>query len=544
MQKGFLNMQEKNILHGPPLPDLEFKNITLGQLILNQLSIRGSWVAQINAYTGKSQTFKDILDISRKLAIAFNREGLKKDDRIAICSENNLEFCPVVCAAFYLGITVCPLNPLYTERELKHALNISKPKYIFVSAIGAKNIYKVIPQLFWLPKLIMLTEAINSKLPSIKTLTSNIIIDNNFHACSVDVNDHVTVISCSSGTTGLPKGVMLTDKNFLSVIKNLAVASPNIVNTNTTGLALLPFFHVYSFSVMLVALVFGNKNVILPRFEEKLFLHAIEKYKIEHITVVPPLMVFLAKHPIVDKYNLSSIKEIWCGAAPLSEEIAKMVVKRLNMPIIKQGYGLTETTLAVMNSPDNNTKYTSVGTLVPGVSAKVIPIDGDESSKPLGPNNVGELCFKGDIIMKGYCDNEQATAATIDKDGWLHSGDVGYYDEQGYFYIVDRMKELIKYKGFQVPPAELEAILLTCPEIKDAAVIGLPHEEAGELPAAFVVKQEGSNITAEDIIKFVNERVSSHKRLRGGVKFIENIPRTASGKILRRILHDTLKSKL
>ncbi|XP_003696437.1 luciferin 4-monooxygenase [Apis florea] len=537
-------MREENILYGPSLSDVKFKNISLGQLILNQLSIRNSWIAQIDAYTGKTQTFKEVLEISQKLAIALNKEGLRKDDRIAICSENNLEFCLIVCAAFYLGVTVCPLNPLYTERELKHALNISKPKYIFISMFGAKNIYKITPQLFWLPKLIILTESTNNKLPSINSLTSNIIIDNNFHACSVNVNDHVAVISCSSGTTGLPKGVMLTDKNFLSVIKNLAAVSPNILNTNTTSLALLPFFHVYSFSVMLVGLIFGSKSIILPRFEEKMFLHAIEKYKIEHITIVPPLMVFLAKHPIVDKYNLSSIKEIWCGAAPLSEEIAKMVAKRLNVPTIKQGYGLTETTLAVINSPDNNIEYKSVGTLVPGIAAKVISINGDKSNKPLGPHNIGELCFKGDLIMKGYCDNEQATAITIDKDGWLHSGDVGYYDEQGYFYIVDRLKELIKYKGFQVPPAELEAILLTCPEIKDAAVIGLPHEEAGELPTAFIVKQKGSNITAEDIIKFVNERVSSHKRLRGGIKFIENIPRTASGKILRRVLRDTLKSKL
>ncbi|KAF3421263.1 hypothetical protein E2986_08087 [Frieseomelitta varia] len=544
MYKKLFNMQDENILHGPLLPNCEFKNVTLAQLLLNQLSIRGSWVAQIDAYTGKSKTFKEILDFSRQLAIAFSKEGLKKDDRIAICSENNLEYCPVVCAAFYLGVTVCPLNPLYTERELKHALHISKPKYIFVSQFGAKNIHKVIPELFWLPKLVMLTESTNNKLPSINSLTSDIIIDDNFHACSVDINDHVAVIPCSSGTTGLPKGVMLTDKNFLSVIKNLTIASPSISNSNITGLALLPFFHVYSFSVMLAALVFGNKNVILPRFEEEMFLRTIEKYKIEHITIVPPLMVFLAKHPIRFDEGFILLCLIRCGAAPLSEEIARMVVKRLNKPIIKQGYGLTETTLAVVESPDDNTKYKSVGTLVPGVSAKVMPIDGNESSKPLGPNSVGELCFKGDIIMKGYCDNKQATAATIDKDGWLHSGDVGYYDEQGYFYIVDRVKELIKYKGFQVPPAELEAILLTCPEIKDAAVIGLPHEEAGELPVAFVVKQEGSNVMAEDVIKFVNERVSRHKQLRGGVKFVENIPRTASGKILRRVLRDTLKSKL
>lgn len=537
-------MQEKNILHGPPEPLLEFKNLSLGQLILNQLRSHSRWVAQINAYTGKEQTFNEILDISQKLAIALEKEGLKKDDRIAICSENSTEFCIPVCAALYLGVTVCPLNPLYTERELKHTLNISKPKYIFMSLIGAKNICKVASQLSWSPKLIMLTESADNKLPNINELTSNIIVDNNFHACSTDINDHVAVISCSSGTTGLPKGVMLTDKNFLTVIRHFAISSPEIVNNNATTLALLPFFHAYSFSVLLVRLSFGNKSVILPRFDEKIFLRTIERYKIGYLTIVPPLMVFLAKHPIVDKYDLSSIKEIWCGAAPLSEKIAKMVAKRLNMKNIKQGYGLTETTLAVIKSPNNSTKYGSVGVLAPGTSAKVISVNEDNLGQNLGPNDAGELCFKGNLIMKGYCNDDLATTAMIDNDGWLHSGDMGYYDEQGYFYIVDRLKELIKYKGFQVPPAELETILLTCPGIKDAAVIGLPHEEAGELPTAFIVKQEGSNITEEDIAKFVNERVSNHKRLRGGIRFIANIPKTASGKILRRVLRDTLKSKL
>ncbi|CAK9813608.1 Luciferin 4-monooxygenase [Anthophora quadrimaculata] len=536
-------MSEENILHGPPLPLMEFRNLSLGQLILNQLGIHRSWVAQINAHTGKTQTFKKILDTSKKLAIALDREGLKKENKIAIYSENNLEFCLAVCAAFFLGVTVCPLNPFYTERELKHALNISKPKYIFISSFGAKNMCKVVPQMFWLPKLIMLTESTDNKLPSINSLISNIIINDNFHACSVDINDHVAVILCSSGTTGLPKGVMLTDKNFLTVIRNIVALSPDRLNDNSTSLAVLPFFHAYSFSVMLANLIFGNKCIILPRFDERIFLRTIEKYKIQQLTVVPPLMVFLAKHPLVDKYNLSSIKEIWCGAASLSKEIAKMVERRLNTTV-KQGYGLTETTLTVLQASDDSTKYGSVGTLVPGISAKVIPINGDESSKPLGPNSIGELCFKGDLIMKGYCNNEEATAATIDKDGWLHSGDVGYYDEQGYFYIVDRLKELIKYKGYQVPPAELEAILLTCPGVNDAAVIGLPNEEAGELPTAFVVKQEGSTVSAEEIIKFVNERVSSHKKLRGGIRFVDNIPKTASGKILRRMLRNTFKSKL
>lgn len=275
------------------------------------LSLRRWKHFQVNAYTEKEQTFKEILDTSQKLAIALKKEGLKKDDRIAICSENNTEFCMPVCAALYLGVTVCPLNPLYSEREMKHALSISKPKYIFMSAIAATNMHKVLPQLFWSPKLIMLTECKDNKVPSVNSLILNITVDSSFHACPVDVDNHVALIACSSGTTGLPKGVMLTDKNLLTVMRHFTISSPDIVNANITTLALLPFFHAYSFSVLLMRLAFGNKDVILPRFDEKMFLRTIEKYKVGYLTVVPPLMVFLAKHPIVDKYNLSSVKDIW-----------------------------------------------------------------------------------------------------------------------------------------------------------------------------------------------------------------------------------------
>ncbi|XP_076765643.1 luciferin 4-monooxygenase [Xylocopa sonorina] len=537
-------MHEENIVHGPKLHPVNLKNLTLGEIILEKLSAHKSWTGLVDVFTGEELTMQDILDNSKKIAIALRKEGLKMDDRIAICSENNIKFPLVVCAAFYLGVTVCPLNPSYTEREMIHVLNISKPKYIFISPISAKNMLNVVPQLPWSPKLIMLTESTYINLPSIKSLISNITIDDNFRVCTVDVNNHVAVISCSSGTTGLPKGVMITDKNVLTVLRNFIGTSSKMVDVNVPNLAFLPYFHAYAFTCMLLSLTFGNKSIIIPRFDEKLFLHTIEKYKIEHIVVVPPIMVFLAKHPAIDKYDLSSIKEIWSGAAPLSEDVAKMVENRLNKPIIRQGYGLTETTLGVLMTPPEGGKLGSVGKLFPGLSAKVIPIDEDGTSKPLGPHSVGELCFKGDTIMKGYCNNEAATAATIDKDGWLHTGDVGYYDEEYYFFIVDRIKELIKYKGFQVPPAEMEAVLLMCPEVKDAAVIGLPDEAAGELPTAFIVKQEGSNITTEELHKFVNERVSSYKRLRGGIKFVETIPKTASGKILRRVLRDSLKSKL
>ncbi|XP_018344315.1 PREDICTED: luciferin 4-monooxygenase-like [Trachymyrmex septentrionalis] len=522
--------QQSNILRSEDelLPEL---NISMGQLLLMQLTTHGTRIAHINPHTGKEQTYQHILDTSRKLAVYLQREGLKTNDTVAVCSENNLEFCIPVCAAFYLGAIACPLNPLYSERELKHALSISKPKYIFISKISLSGIRKIFRELHWSPKILMLTDGSNNvSWTSMYKVISNVSNDdaNALQAAPVNLDDHVTAILCSSGTTGLPKGVMLTDKNITTVIRMFM--NTNAIQENGVSLSLLPFFHAYSFVLMVLTILRGNCSIVFSRFEEELFLQYIEKYRIEYMPMVPSLMVFLAKHPLVDKYDLSCVKTIWSGAAPLSKEIQQAVAKRLNMNItdVKQGYGLTETTLAVLRSPDGKAKLGSVGVVVPGTLAKIIPIGEYETDKTLGPNCEGELCFKGDLIMKGYYNDEESTKATIDKDGWLHTGDVGYYDEDGYFYIVDRIKELIKYKGYQVPPAELEAILLTFPGIQDAAVIGIPNDKSGELPMAFIVKEKNSNICEKDIIQYVNERVSNPKRLRGGIRFVDSIPKTPS----------------
>lgn len=251
-------------------------------------------------------------------------------------------------------------------------------------------------------------------------------------------------------------------------------------------------------------------------------------------------MVFLAKTPLLKKYDLSSLREIGCGAASMSKELEDEVCKRFNDEIvIRQGYGMTETTYGILQQQMVK-KPGSVGNIMKHVYAKVI----DEKGNSLGPNQKGELCFKGPLIMKGYIGNDEATKETIDEKGWLHSGDIGYYDEDFAFFIVDRIKELIKYKGFQVPPAEIEALLLTHPKINDAGVIGIPDQEAGELPMAFVVKKPGTKVTEKEIIDFVAENVSKPKQLHGGVQFIDEIPKNPSGKILRRLLREKLASKV
>jgi len=238
------------------------------------------------------------------------------------------------------------------------------------------------------------------------------------------------------------------------------------------------------------------------------------------------------------------LKLIFSGAAPLSKDLEEQVKKRFNDDImVLQAYGQTEATLGVLYSDVATAKPGSVGQLIKGTYGKVV----DSNGNSLGPNKVGELCFKGPFIMKGYIDNPEATTDSIDEDGWLHSGDLGYYDEDNQFYIVDRLKELIKYKGFQVPPAELEGLLLSHPKIRDAGVIGIPDEIAGELPFAFVVKEEDSDLTEQEVKDFVAKNASNPKWLRGGVKFIDEIPKNITGKILRREmkeLYKTMKAKL
>lgn len=239
----------------------------------------------------------------------------------------------------------------------------------------------------------------------------------------------------------------------------------------------------------------------------------------------------------------SFILEIGSGAAALSKEVEDQVRDRLGCDvIIRQGYGMSETTLGVLQTKAI-IKPGSVGEPAQGTYAKII----DETGKSLGPNQRGELCFKGDLIMKGYINDETSTKDTIDKDGWLHTGDIAYYDEDKQFYIVDRLKELIKYKAFQVPPAEIEGLLLSHPKIKDCGVIGIPDEDSGELPLAFVVKQPGVTLTEKEVQDFVAENASKAKWLRGGVRFIDEIPKTQSGKLLRREMKDlynNTKSKL
>ena len=348
---------------------------------------------------------------------------------------------------------------------------------------------------------------------------------------TVPINSAVDIVALpySSGTTGLPKGVMLTHRNIVANLAQCDFIDPSVPGDHTVGF--LPFFHIYGMTVILCMILKRGATVVtMPQFDLETYLRLNQDYKCRTAYLVPPVALALAKHPMVDNFKLS-LEMINSGAAPLGAELEEAVEKRIGA-LTKQGYGMTEASPVTHFIPTERSlvRHGSCGLIIPNCEVRVVDL---KSKEDLGAGASGELLIRGPNIMRGYLGNPAATAEAIDADGWLHTGDVGYADADGYFFIVDRLKEFIKYKAYQVAPAELEAVLLTHPAIADAAVIPKADEECGEIPKAFVVKR--SEITAEEIMAYVAERVAPYKKIRV-VEFIEKVPKSASGKILRREL--------
>jgi acyl-CoA synthetase (AMP-forming)/AMP-acid ligase II len=327
---------------------------------------------------------------------------------------------------------------------------------------------------------------------------------------------------------------MLTHRNIVAnIVQCEGMTGADLITENDRIIGVLPFFHIYGMvAIVTISLVRGVTIVTMPRFDFEQFLTLVQKHKITRMNVVPPMLVAMAKHPAVAQYDTSSLAEMASGAAPLSAELAQAITDRIGCRVI-QGFGMTETspvTHYYSSHLISEAKPASVGPLIPNTEAVIVDT---LTGAWLGPNERGELWLRGPQVMKGYLKNPEATALTLDADGWLHTGDIGYADADGFFYIVDRVKELIKYKGYQVAPAELEALLLTHPAVADAAVIPSPDEEAGEVPKAFVVRK--AEISADDLMAWVAQHVPPHKKIRR-LEFIEAVPKSAAGKILRRVL--------
>ncbi|XP_027358454.1 4-coumarate--CoA ligase-like 9 [Abrus precatorius] len=427
-----------------------------------------------------------------------------------------------------LGVTIAPANPLSSPSELTHLVRLAKPAIAFATSATAPNIptLRFGTILLDSPVFLSMLDANNNHPPPPRVELSQ--------------SDSAAILF-SSGTTGRVKGVLLTHQNFIALIGGFYHLKHMVddgvdENPHPVSLFTLPLFHVFGFFMLVRAIAIGETLVVMPRFDFEAMLKAVERYRITYMPVSPPLVVALAKSELVKKYDLSSLRLLGSGGAPLGKEVAEKFNARFPNVEIVQGYGLTESgggasrTLGL----DEAKRHGSVGRLAENMEAKIVdPVTGEA----LPPGQKGELWLRGPTIMKGYVGDDKATAETVDSEGWLKTGDLCYFDSDGFLYIVDRLKELIKYKAYQVPPAELEHILHSNPEIADAAVIPYPDQDAGQIPMAFVVRKPGSNITADQVMEFVAKQVSPYKKIRR-VSFINSIPKSAAGKILRRELVD------
>lgn len=521
-----------------PFPTVQIPNLPLTNFLFDHATAYPDKAALVDGPSGRTLTFGQLTGAIQRAAVGLAQRGFGKGDVFAIYLPNLPEYAIAFHAVATLGGIVTPINPLYTPQELAHQLTDSGAIYLLTIPLFLESAQKAAAESGQIKEIFVLGEA-EGAVPFAELLKN----DGYPPAVSIDPGVDVVVLPYSSGVGGLLKGVMLTHHNLVANITQCEHMEfdPGLeLRQDDVVLGLLPFFHIFGMAVIMSwALRRGATVVTMPRFDMEMFLNLIQAHRITYAHLVPPLIFGLARHPLVDQFDLSSLRVIVSGAAPLSAELENAVRSRLGV-IVTQGYGLTEAspvTHFLSHQPAGTPKPGSIGVLVPNTECKITGIDTQDA---LGVRQDGELWVRGPQIMKGYLNQPEATAAMIDRDGWLHTGDIGYCDEDGYFWIVDRLKELIKYKGFQVAPAELEEVLRSHPAVDDVAVIGVPDPEAGEAPKALVVRK--GEASAEELIDYVARQVAPHKKIRA-VEFVAEIPRSASGNILRRLLKDREREK-
>lgn len=515
------------IVYESHYPDVAVRDCTITERIFEGLVHRPDTAVLIDGPSGRAVTARELIAGIKSLAGGLTAHGYGAGHRVALMAPNIPEFCTVLHAVFWSGGTATTVNPTYTASELRHQLNdsgaellITVPPFLETAREGVEGT--------GVREVAVIGEAEGA------TPLSSLMGDPTEHQVAVDLDAHTALLPYSSGTTGLSKGVMLSHRNLVvNVDQILGVAT---IDPGEVTPAFLPFFHIYGLEIMLnVYLSAGASVVTMPRFDLELFLRISQDHRAKRLWVVPPVAVALAKHPMIDEFDLSSIEQVNSAAAPFGAELGEAVAARLNCAAT-QAYGMTELSPASHAMPVLAPRAGSVGVSLPSTRCRIVDTESDED-QPAGSE--GEVWIQGPQVMQGYLNNPEATAAMIDADGWLRTGDIGCFDEDGYLYIRDRVKELIKVKGFQVPPAELEAILMTLDGVADAAVIGIPDEESGEVPMAFIVPATGSTLTLEDLQGRLTGRLASYKQIQR-LELVEAIPKAASGKILRRVLREGL----
>ncbi|WP_420311062.1 4-coumarate--CoA ligase family protein [Streptomyces sp. YS-B37] len=511
--------------------DVPAVELPIHDAVLARAAEFGDEPALVDGTDGTTLTYTQLDAFHRRIAAGLADAGVRKGDVLALHSPNTVAFPLAFYAATRAGASVTTVHPLATPEEFAKQLRDSEARWIvtlsplLAAARRAAELAGGVEEIF-----------VCDSAPGHRSLAD--MLGSTAHEPVVDIDPatDVAALPYSSGTTGTPKGVMLTHRQIATNLAQLEPAVPT--GPGDRILAVLPFFHIYGLTALMNApLRQGAAVVVLPRFDLETFLAAIENHRITGLYVAPPIVLALAKHPAVAQYDLSSLKYIISAAAPLDAHLAAACSQRLGLPPVGQAYGMTELSPGTHVVPVRDMPTAppgTVGKLIAGTEMRVVSLD--DPDKDLGVGEAGELLIRGPQVMKGYLGRPDETAAMIDPDGWLHTGDVGHVDDGGWLFVVDRVKELIKYKGFQVAPAELEALLLTHPGIADAAVVGEYNDDNNEVPHAYVVRQQTAlDLSQSEVLMYVAERVAPYKRVRI-VTFIDTVPRAASGKILRREL--------
>ena len=513
------------IFHSPhsavTIPD-----VSITDYVLRHAARLKNKAALIDGVTGRTYSYAGLAQQVQQVAAGFAAHGLKKGDVLAIYSPNVPEYAIAFHAAATLGVATTMVPPLFTEEETSKQLRDSGAKHLLTvpvllekaRAASASNNIKTLFVIGEAEGAISFESLLThgTKIPEVKTTP----------------DEDIVALPYSSGTTGLPKGVMLTHRNLVAMLRQMESTEP--FSETDTLVCVVPMSHLYGLHIVInLGLSQGATIVTVPRYDLAQFLDVLERYRVTIAPLVPPLVLALTRAPQVQSHDLSALRIIHCGAAPLAHEIASACRERLGLEI-RYGYGMTEVSPlshASLVEPEKH-KPGSVGFCLPNTECKIVDYTTGEA---LPPESEGEIWVRGPQVMKGYLSNVAATEEMIKPEGWLRTGDIGYCDQEGQLFVVDRLKELIKTNGRQVAPAELESLLLSYPAIADAAVVARPDEVAGEVPRAFVVLKKEA--TAEEIIQYVASRVAPYKRIRE-VSFVAEIPRNPAGKILRRVLKE------
>ncbi|ABV92002.1 putative Acyl-CoA synthetases (AMP-forming)/AMP-acid ligases II [Dinoroseobacter shibae DFL 12 = DSM 16493] len=505
-------------IYRSPFADVTVRDLSITEALFEGLARRGDAPILIDGPSGAAMTGAQLEGRIRACAGGLRARGIGPGDVVAIMAPNMPDYATAFHGAAFAGATVTTLNPTYTTEEAAHQLRDSGAQML-VTVPAFADLAAEAVQGTGVTETVMMGTTGPGSLEALfgPPLAAQV---------AVDLARDIVVLPYSSGTTGLPKGVMLSHRNLVVNVDQTAEIIGITVQDVTVGF--LPFFHIYGMTVLMNCyLSRGAAVVTMPRFDLEQFLSLCQTHRPRQLYIAPPVALALAKHPMVDDYDLSGVEFILSGAAPLGGDVAEAVGRRLGVEMV-QGYGMTEMSPVSHFTPPGQNVPGSVGPTAPSAESRIVdPETGEDAAE-------GEVWVRGPQIMQGYLNRPDATAETVTRDGWLKTGDLGRFDEAGNLFITDRVKELIKVSGFQVAPAELEAVLLTHPAITDAAVIGVPDDSAGERPMAFVVRSD-PDLSEGAVIAHAAEHLAHYKRI-ARVAFVEAVPKSASGKILRRLL--------